>query len=54
MAEAIRSEEGRSKRYGANRADLMKKLGVYREKKEDIIKEVERAGLKGIYKTPAR
>ena len=52
LAEAIRSEEGRSKRYGVNRADLMKKFGVYREKREDILKEVERAGLKGIYKTP--
>ncbi len=50
FGEMMRSENGRKSGYSVNRMDLLKKLGVYRENKDDIVKEVKRTGLDGIYK----
>ncbi len=47
----MRSAEGRKRAYSLLNAELLKTFNVYRETEEEIVKEVARAGLTGIYKT---
>lgn len=51
VGEMMRSAEGRKRAYSLLDAGLLKTFNVYRENEEEIVKEVERAGLTGIYKT---
>lgn len=47
----MRSAEGRKRTYSLLSAELLKTLNVCRENMEEIVKEVDRVGLSGIYKT---
>lgn len=49
--EMMRSAEGRKRAYSLLDGKLLKTLNVYRENEEEIVKEVERSGLTGIYQT---
>ncbi len=51
VGKMMRTEEGLKSRYGVKSIELLKSLNVYREDKEEIIQEVEKAGLTGVYKT---
>ncbi len=50
VGKMMRTEEGLKNRYGVKVLELLKALNVYREDKEEIVKEVEKAGLLGVYK----
>ena len=51
VGKMMRTKEGLKNRYGVKVPELLKALNVYREDKEEIVKEVEKAGLLGVYKT---
>ncbi len=51
VGQQMRSEEGLKRRYGTEEIELLKELKVYRKNRDEIIKEVENVGLKGVYQT---
>ena len=51
VGKMMKSEEGLMRRYMLIEPELLKTLKVYWEDKNEIVKEVDKAGLSGIYKT---
>ena len=47
----MRTKEGRKRSYSLLSAELLKSWGVFRENEEEIVREVDKAGLRGLYQT---
>ena len=51
VGQKMRDEEGLKRGYGLIEPEILRDLKVYREEKDEIIKEVAKTGLKGIYQS---
>jgi folate-dependent tRNA-U54 methylase TrmFO/GidA len=51
VGKIMRTKEGLTRGWGILELEILKNLKVYKEDKDQAIKDVEKAGLKGIYQT---